>query len=82
MGPTHQPRQEAEQGEAEVLKSATRQWGVQTGEVYGTSARACQPTSAKVPAGAGTYSSRDMRRRNLPDFLETTVATVVKPMER
>jgi len=29
-----------------------------------------------------SYSSRDMRSRSFPDFLETTVATLVNPIER
>ncbi|GEN06906.1 hypothetical protein MFU01_19430 [Myxococcus fulvus] len=31
---------------------------------------------------SGDYSSRDIRSRSLPDFLDTTVATVVKPALR
>ena len=31
---------------------------------------------------APAHSSRDIRRRSLPDFLDTTVATVVKPAVR
>jgi hypothetical protein len=35
------------------------------------------------PGNSGAdYSSRDIRSRSLPDFLETTVATVVKPAFR
>jgi hypothetical protein len=35
----------------------------------------------RLPSGMTRedYSSRDIRRRSLPDFLDTTVATVVKP---
>jgi hypothetical protein len=36
-----------------------------------------------LPILSGTgHSSRDIRRRSLPDFLDTTVATVVKPALR
>lgn len=38
-------------------------------------------TVPPVLSGTG-HSSRDMRRRSLPDFLDTTVATVVKPALR
>src|SRR6218665_268907 len=45
-------------------------------------ARAGRLQARQVAVLARAHSSRDMRRRNLPDFLDTTVATVVKPALR
>ncbi len=46
----------------------------------------CEGRSRRVQPdslwGVADYSSRDIRSRSLPDFLETTVATVVKPALR
>jgi hypothetical protein len=47
-------------------------------------ARSERGREGDLPPGVSgeAYSSRDIRRRSLPDFLDTTVATVVKPAFR
>ncbi|WXH30465.1 hypothetical protein WA016_04435 [Myxococcus stipitatus] len=45
-------------------------------------AKARREASAVPPGHLPDYSSRDISKRSLPDFLETTVATVVKPALR
>lgn len=57
---------------------------MRTGSAWGTDieGRSGEPRVQTNAGSEGDYSSLDINSRSLPDFFETTVATVVKPVWR
>ena len=78
-----QPPGPASRCSAEVVMRRETPWQPDSLKERGASGGRAGVYRQGPPAGASRdYSSRDISRRSLPDFLDTTVATVVKPALR